>query len=294
MLVPYPEPSITKDLAYKWHCTVTYHHCFHLEQLQLVRTLTAQIPTQYLKEPTLIWLLLFWWRGRTLPPLLSNQELFPGNLTLPWPLKTTSQLEKNFLQPTPTYLFHPHFHCQLLHYLLPLSYHPTPTHLSPLPCCLPLLNLPSSNSANPRPSMAPMKLPSHGCTPSNSTSLLTRNPITPMQKKLPSPSYTWLKDLPWPGLTPSEKTQLLVPLWPLEPEKTFKHQDTARNAISWLSTQHMTKKNGKFSPSLESYILTFQSNTTHTSITDHNILISFFTAGILTYEVNHVFQHSLR
>ena len=44
----------------------------------------------------------------------------------------------------------------------------------------------------------------------------------------------------------------------------------------------MTKKNGKFSPLLESYISTFQSNTTYTSITDHNVLISFFAAGIPT------------
>ena len=41
----------------------------------------------------------------------------------------------------------------------------------------------------------------------------------------------------------------------------------------------MTKKNRKFSPSLEGYISTFQSNT---SITDHNVLISFFTTGIST------------
>ena len=44
----------------------------------------------------------------------------------------------------------------------------------------------------------------------------------------------------------------------------------------------MTKKNGKFSHSLESDISTFQSNTTHASITDHNVLISFFAAGIPT------------
>ena len=65
-------------------------------------------------------------------------------------------------------------------------------------------------------------------------------------------------------------------------QSTFKHQDTARNAISWLSTHRMTKKNRKYSPSLESYISTFQSNTTRASITDHNVLISFFTAGIPT------------
>ena len=44
----------------------------------------------------------------------------------------------------------------------------------------------------------------------------------------------------------------------------------------------MAKKNGKFSPSLESYISAFQSNTTCTSIMDHNVLISFFTAEIPT------------
>ena len=65
-------------------------------------------------------------------------------------------------------------------------------------------------------------------------------------------------------------------------QTTFKHQDTAGNAISWLSTHCMTKKNGKYSPSLESYISTFQSNTTRAGITDHNVLISFFAAGIPT------------
>ena len=44
----------------------------------------------------------------------------------------------------------------------------------------------------------------------------------------------------------------------------------------------MVKKNGKFSPSLKSYISIFQSNTTCTGITDHNVLISFFAAGIPT------------
>ena len=44
----------------------------------------------------------------------------------------------------------------------------------------------------------------------------------------------------------------------------------------------MVKKNGKFPPSLESYISAFQSNTTHTSIMDYNVLISFFATGIPT------------
>ena len=65
-------------------------------------------------------------------------------------------------------------------------------------------------------------------------------------------------------------------------QQTFKHQDMAENAISWLSTHCMVKRNGKFSSSLKSYISTFQSNTTYTGITDHNVLISFFTAGIPT------------
>ena len=65
-------------------------------------------------------------------------------------------------------------------------------------------------------------------------------------------------------------------------QQTFKHQDTATNTISWLSIHHMVKKNGKFSPSLKSYISTFQSNTTHAGIMDHNVLISFFATGIST------------
>ena len=39
-------------------------------------------------------------------------------------------------------------------------------------------------------------------------------------------------------------------------------------------------KNGKFSLFLKNYISTFQSNTTCASITDYNVLISFFTARI--------------
>ena len=50
----------------------------------------------------------------------------------------------------------------------------------------------------------------------------------------------------------------------------------------------MTKKNGKFSPLLESYISTFQSNTTYTRITNHNVLISFFAAGIPTLLMKHI------
>ena len=44
----------------------------------------------------------------------------------------------------------------------------------------------------------------------------------------------------------------------------------------------MIKKNGKFSPSFKSYISTFQSNTTHASIIDYNVLIIFFTTEITT------------
>ena len=40
-------------------------------------------------------------------------------------------------------------------------------------------------------------------------------------------------------------------------QKTFKHQDTAGNTISWLSTYYMVKKNRKSSSSLKSYISTF-------------------------------------
>ena len=50
----------------------------------------------------------------------------------------------------------------------------------------------------------------------------------------------------------------------------------------------MIKKNRKFSPLLKSYILTFQNNTTHTGITDHNVLISFFTAGIPTLLIKQI------
>ena len=44
----------------------------------------------------------------------------------------------------------------------------------------------------------------------------------------------------------------------------------------------MIKENRKFFSLLKSYISTFQNNTTHAGIMDHNVLISFFTARIST------------
>ena len=95
-------------------------------------------------------------------------------------------------------------------------------------------------------------------------------------------TLTWA-DTFWENATPG--TAVTLRTWDdflKKFQQTFKHQDMARNAIFWLSTHRMTKKNGKFTPSLESYISTFQNNTTHAGIMDHNILISFFATGIPT------------
>ena len=61
----------------------------------------------------------------------------------------------------------------------------------------------------------------------------------------------------------------------------FKHHEVVGNAISWLAHKRMTSKNnGTFEPPLTMYIAGFQNHVTQSGITDHNVLIGFFSAGI--------------
>ena len=51
--------------------------------------------------------------------------------------------------------------------------------------------------------------------------------------------------------------------------------------MAWLTTTQMTRKrDGSYNPPLTEYISTFQNNIALTTITDHNILIGYFFAGI--------------
>ena len=63
---------------------------------------------------------------------------------------------------------------------------------------------------------------------------------------------------------------------------TFKHHNVTGNAISWLSTKHMIKntKNNSYSPSLTEYISTFKNHVALANISDANVLIGYFSAGI--------------
>ena len=63
---------------------------------------------------------------------------------------------------------------------------------------------------------------------------------------------------------------------------TFKHHDVTGNAISWLSTKRMIKntKNNSYSPSLTEYISTFKNHIALANISDANVLIRYFSAGI--------------
>ena len=62
---------------------------------------------------------------------------------------------------------------------------------------------------------------------------------------------------------------------------TFEHHDIVGNTISWLTHKRMTSKNnGTFEPPLTTYIDTFQNHIAQSGITDHNVLIRFFSAGI--------------
>ena len=62
----------------------------------------------------------------------------------------------------------------------------------------------------------------------------------------------------------------------------FKHHDVTGNTISWLSTQRMekSKKNNLYSPSLTEYISTFKNHVALANISDVNVLIGYFSAGI--------------
>ena len=62
---------------------------------------------------------------------------------------------------------------------------------------------------------------------------------------------------------------------------TFEHHNVVGNAISWLTHKRMTSKNnGTFEPPLTMYIAAFQNHVAQSKITDHNILIRFFSARI--------------
>ena len=64
-------------------------------------------------------------------------------------------------------------------------------------------------------------------------------------------------------------------------ETSFKQRDVTGTTVAWLTTTRMTKKrDGTYSPSLTNYISTFQNNVALATITNHNVLIGYFSAGI--------------
>ena len=68
-------------------------------------------------------------------------------------------------------------------------------------------------------------------------------------------------------------------------ETSFKHYDTTGNTIAWLSTKWMIKLKGRdgayrYKPSLTYYTSNFQNYVAQAQVTDNNILISYYSAGI--------------
>ena len=64
-------------------------------------------------------------------------------------------------------------------------------------------------------------------------------------------------------------------------ETSFKQRDVTGTAIAWLTTMQMTRKrDGSYNPPLTKYISMFQNNIALATITDHNVLIGYFSAGI--------------
>ena len=64
-------------------------------------------------------------------------------------------------------------------------------------------------------------------------------------------------------------------------ETSFKQRDVTGTTVAWLTTTKMTRKqDGSYNPPLTEYISTFQNNVALATITDHNVLIGYFSAGI--------------
>ena len=62
----------------------------------------------------------------------------------------------------------------------------------------------------------------------------------------------------------------------------FKHHNVTRNTISWLSTRRMQKnaKNNLYTPSLVEYVSMFKNHVAPANISNANVLIGYFSAGI--------------
>ena len=72
-------------------------------------------------------------------------------------------------------------------------------------------------------------------------------------------------------------------------ETAFKHHDTTSKAIAWLSTKCMTKeKNNTYSPTLIKYVSHFKNYFSLPDITDQNVLIRYFSAGISSPLMHHI------
>ena len=66
---------------------------------------------------------------------------------------------------------------------------------------------------------------------------------------------------------------------------SFKHYDSTGNAVTWLSIKWMTKLEGRdgayrYEPSLTHYISDFQNYIAQAQVTNNNVLISYYSAGI--------------
>jgi hypothetical protein len=60
----------------------------------------------------------------------------------------------------------------------------------------------------------------------------------------------------------------------------FKHHDTVGNAINWLSNTRMNKPDGSIVILLEKYIALFKNNIALAEITNPNVLVGYFAAGL--------------
>jgi hypothetical protein len=60
----------------------------------------------------------------------------------------------------------------------------------------------------------------------------------------------------------------------------FKYHDTIGNTINWLSTARMNKPDGSTITPLEKYSALFKSNVALSEITDPNVLVGYFAAGL--------------
>ena len=96
------------------------------------------------------------------------------------------------------------------------------------------------------------------------------------------PALTWANTFRQKAISGATVTLGTFANFVSEFKKTFEHHDTVNDAVAWLATKRMVlnAKTKHHEPSLDSYISSFQNRVALAGITNENVLINYFSAGI--------------